>query len=79
MADYTSPKPVDPIFYQPHAFLQIRCRCGRSATYPLAQFAKFYGLPRTLTLRRLIARLRCQQCKARPEFAEVTKRPGLRF
>jgi hypothetical protein len=75
MADYTSPKPVDPIWYQPNAFLRIRCGCGRRATYKLRDFARVRRLPRDLLLRHMIKRLRCEMCGERPSSAEVTRYP----
>lgn len=75
VADYTSPKPVDPIAYQPHAFLQIACQCGRRVTYPLGDLARLHRLPPRLKLYKLIERLRCELCGERPTSAKVTKRP----
>lgn len=75
MADYSSPKPIDPIAFQPHAFLRIRCRCGRRATYPVAEFTRFHRLPGTLKFYELIARLRCEICGERPANADVVRHP----
>jgi hypothetical protein len=76
MADYTSPKPIDPIWYQPNAFLRIECRCGRREAYALREFASYHRLSDRLLLYELIARLRCETCKQRPAFAEVTRWPS---
>lgn len=76
MADYTSPKPIDPIWYQRSAFLHITCACGRRATYPLADFARFHRLSRDMLLYKVIDRLRCQICGKRPLRAEVTRAGG---
>ena len=73
MADYTSPKPVDPVSYQPHGYLRIHCRCGRRATYPLRDFATFHRLRGDMKLYELIARLRCEICGERPTSADVTR------
>ncbi|WP_374406493.1 hypothetical protein [Pelagerythrobacter sp.] len=75
MADYTSPKPVDPVFYQPNAYLRIHCRCGRRATYPVRDFARFHRLPATLQFYELIKRLRCEICRQRPISADVSRFP----
>ena len=75
MADYTSPKPVDPISWQPNGFLHIHCRCGRRATYKLSEFARYHRLPGSLIVWRMIKRLRCEMCGARPSSAEVTRYP----
>lgn len=75
MADYTSPKPVDPISWQPNGFLRIHCGCGRRATFPLRDFARFHRLPGDLLLRHLIKRLRCEMCGKRPTSADVTRYP----
>lgn len=72
MADYSSPKPVDPIWYQPHAWLRIHCGCGRREAFRLAEFARERCLPRETKLYELIAKLRCRSCLARP-LAEVTR------
>lgn len=73
MADYTSPKPVDPIWYQPSGVLRITCRCGRREIVKLKDFANELGLPKELLLHRMISRLRCKRCKQRPTHAEVTR------
>lgn len=73
MADYTSPKPIDPIWYQPNAYLRIECGCGRRETYALSEFVSYHRLRRNLLLYELIARLRCERCKQRPAFAEATR------
>ena len=75
MADYASPKPVDPIGYQPHTFLRIHCKCGRTVTYPLGDFTRFNRLPSKMKLYELTSRLRCEICRERPVRAEVTKHP----
>ena len=75
MADYTSPKPVDPIWYQTNAFLRIDCRCRRSVTYPLGDFARVHRLPSSMALYELIDRLRCENCGERPSSAKVTRHP----
>lgn len=74
MADYTSPKPIDPIWYQPHGVLRINCKCGRNLRLSLREFAQFHRLPRDLKLYRLIKRLKCQECGARP-WADVVRGP----
>ncbi|MBU2286355.1 MAG: hypothetical protein KKE77_13925 [Alphaproteobacteria bacterium] len=75
MADYISPKPVDPFAYQPHAFLRISCRCGRKEIYPLGDFARVHSLPGELKLYQLIKRLRCVICMERPVSANVWRYP----
>lgn len=72
MTDYTSPKPVDPIWYQPNAYLKIECGCGRRETFKLAVFAEYHCVDQRTKLHRMIARLRCKVCHGRP-FAEVTR------
>ena len=75
LADYISPKPVDPIAYQPHAFLRISCRCGRREIYALGDFARVHRLPGDLKLYELIKRLRCKICRERPFGATVSRYP----
>ncbi|WP_338445969.1 hypothetical protein V5F89_12540 [Pelagerythrobacter marensis] len=75
MADYSSPKPIDPIAFQPHAYLRIHCRCGRRATYPVREFTRFHRLPGTMKFYELIARLRCEICGERPSSADVSRHP----
>ncbi len=75
MADYSRPKPIDPIWYQPAARLNIRCTCGRNETYSLREFARFHRLSENMLLHELVDRLRCSHCKARPH-ATVTKGRG---
>lgn len=74
MADYSSPKPVDPLWYQQRGYLHITCRCGRKAVYPLQAFARFRRVDKSLKLYQLIERLRCELCGQRPSHAEVTRR-----
>ena len=76
MADYSSPKPVDPIWYKPDGWLVIKCRCGRELQERVRHFADRNGVSRNLKFYELIDRLRCSACGGRPE-AEVraTKRP----
>lgn len=76
MADYTSPKPVDPIWYQPNAWIRIECGCGRREVTRLARFAKERRIDERMLIHRMISRLRCAECGARPRFAEVTRRPS---
>lgn len=73
MADYTRPKPVDPIRYQPNGRLRIECGCGRIAVFKLSAFAEARQLDGSMRVHEMIARLRCATCGNRPKFAEVTK------
>ena len=74
MADYTSPKPVDPIWYQPDGLLIIHCGCGRIVKGRLEDFAIERQVDQRIKIYRMIARLRCTNCGKRPQFAEVRKR-----
>lgn len=76
MADYSSPKPVDPIWYQPGAWLNIQCGCGRNENYSLRDFARLHRLNKNMLLHQLIERLRCIKCGERPRFADVTRYKG---
>lgn len=73
MADYSSPRPSDPVSYRRSCYLHIDCRCGRRSTYKLGDFARHHGLPGELSLYRLIARLKCQMCGQRPLHTDVTR------
>lgn len=73
MADYTKPKPTDPIGYQPEASLRIHCSCGRIVVCRLQDFAQARRLSVSMRIYEMIARLRCRSCGAQPSFAEVTK------
>ena len=75
MADYSSPRPVDPIGYRRNAFLRISCGCGRRATYPLNAFAEIHRLPSNMPVYRLIQRLRCEMCGERPQHADIAYTP----
>lgn len=71
-ANYNRPKPIDPIWYRRNCFLRISCGCGRRVSVELGAFADANGIPHKLLVHRLIARLRCKSCGARP-YAEVTR------
>ncbi len=73
VTDYSSPKPVDPLWHSADGFLTIRCRCGRVEVERLGDFASKRLLDKKLKIYEMIARLRCKRCKRRPAFAEVTR------
>ncbi len=73
MADYGAPKPIDPIWYQPHSWLRIECRCGRTLSQRLVGFAMENQVSDRQKIHRMIARLRCSSCGERPPLAEVTR------
>lgn len=71
MADYHSPRPVDPLWYRYDAYLRIDCFCGRRLQAKLRDFAKVHRLHRSIQLYKMILRLRCKQCGRRPLHADV--------
>ena len=73
MADYSRPKPIDPLWFRMDAKLRIRCKCQRRLIIPLAQLARLHQLPDDLALYQLIGRLRCTECGQRPLFADVSR------
>lgn len=75
MADYSSPKPIDPIDYRRGYFLRVTCDCGRREILALDDLRRRYRLPGDLAIYRLIGRLRCRSCRQRPVFADVSARP----
>jgi len=74
-ANYNRPKPIDPVWYRRGCFLNIICACGRRGSVELGTFARSRGVSPDTQLYRLIARLRCRQCGARPS-ADVTRYRG---
>jgi hypothetical protein len=71
-ANYHRPKPIDPVSYRSHAYLQARCRCGHAITEQLGRFAARHRVPGNTAIYELIARLRCSACGAKTISAEVT-------
>ncbi len=71
-ANYNRPKPVDPIWYRRDCYIRIHCGCGRTVVETLGRFVEGRGLPSSLLLHELIARLRCGACGRRPS-ADVTR------
>ena len=74
MADYSSPKPIDPIWYQRGSILRIWCGCGRAERYSVGEFARFNRLSDKMLLHEMIKRLRCRDCGERPRLADVVRR-----
>lgn len=78
MADYSKPKPIDPLWYQRGAWVNALCRCGHRASIRVADLAARHRLPDDLPLHRLIDRLRCSRCNTSPTTADVTRQPRWR-
>lgn len=73
MADYSKPKPIDPLWYQRGAWVNALCRCGHRASIRVADLATRHRLRDALPLHRLIDRLRCASCGQRPTSADITR------
>lgn len=74
MADYGAPRPVDPAWYKPDAWLRIECRCGRRECIKVSVFVEYHRIDKRTKLYRIVERLRCLKCRQRPR-AEVTRNP----
>lgn len=75
MADYSSPKPIDPLWYQRGSWLRITCACGRRDLVRLNDLERRHRIHEDTPIYKVIARLRCRVCKARPSFADVARGP----
>lgn len=61
--------PLDTLAAWPGHWLVVACPCGRRAHLPTKLLARRHGPE--MPLPRLVARLRCHQCGARPTSAEL--------
>lgn len=79
MADYTSPKPIDPLWYRMDCYINAQCACGRRASMPVADVARRYRIHRDTSLHKILFRLRCSACGATPSGCpDVTRHPKWR-
>jgi cytochrome c-type biogenesis protein CcmH/NrfF len=63
------PLPFDTLAAHPDHWLVVRCACERRAYLPTKMLARQHGAE--TRLQDIVARLRCQQCGARPIEAEL--------
>lgn len=73
MADYSKPKPIDPLWYQRGAWVNATCSCGHRASIRVDDLARRHRLPDDLPLHQLIDRLRCSKCRIASLSADVTR------
>lgn len=55
-------------------WLELRCACGRTAQVPNKLLARRHGARARVP--ELLARMRCEQCRARPASAEWIDNPA---
>jgi hypothetical protein len=75
MADYSRPKPIDPLTHLSGFFLRARCQCGRTFCEEIGSFAAARSLPSKMLACELLTRLRCSHCRAKPAQADVSRDP----
>jgi len=75
MADYSSPKPIDPLWYRRDCFINAACTCGRRVSLDLGALIRKHRLDENQSLYQLIDRLKCSSCGNRPSACDVTARP----
>ncbi len=63
------PPPIDTLAAWPGHWLTVRCACGRTSHLPTKMLARQHGDQAKLA--KLVARLRCERCGARPIEAEL--------
>lgn len=78
MADYSKPKPIDPLWYQPDGWVNASCPCGHHASARVRDLATCHQLNKDLLLHQLLSRLRCSKCGQRPLAPDVTRNPKWR-
>jgi hypothetical protein len=69
-----SPKPVDRISWRRGEWLHLSCQCGHRAALHIGALALQHELSPAMRLYRVIDRMRCSRCGAKPVGIEVKLR-----